>query len=60
MLGKARNIRAVYRNTASVKKVRARNGVEHGGFTGAVAADNSDKIPVVERKADAVQRDLFH
>ena len=35
------------------------HGVEHGGLTGAVAADDGDKIAFLQVQVQAVQSDLF-
>ena len=56
MLRQVGHVVAIDDDTALVHRPYARDGIENGGFARAVAADDGDKITVIEVQIDMVQR----
>ena len=59
MLRQAGNIHAVDHDAALVNGPYPGDGVEHGGFSRAVAADDGNEIAVVQVQVQPIQGHLF-
>ena len=59
LFGKAGHVRSVDDDAAAVNRPYARDGVQHGGLSSPVSADNGDEIAVIQRQRNAAQRDFF-
>ena len=54
VFGQLCDILAVNDNRAAVYRPNARNGIQHGGFPCTVAADDGNKVAILQRQIDAV------
>ncbi len=59
VLGQLGDVDSINFNAAFVHQPGAGNGIEQGGFSGAVAADDGHKIAVVQREAHIPQGTFF-
>ena len=59
VLRRKRDVLPAQRNAAFIRNEAAGDGVEEGGFTGAVGAHDGGEIPRFHRKTDAVQSHFF-
>ena len=59
MLRQGGDVDTVKDDLSGIGLPRAADGVLHGAFARAVAADDGDEIPIVQRERQVVQRDLF-
>ena len=59
VLGQAGHILPVNNDFAHIHRPDARDGVQHRGFARAVAADDRDKVAVLQRQIQSLQGDLL-
>ena len=59
MLAQAGNVHAVNEDLALVHRPHTGNGIQHGGFSCAVAADDGNEIALVQLQVQAVQGGLL-
>ena len=57
--GQAGHILPVNNDFAHIHRPDARDGVQHRGFARAVAADDRDKVAVLQRQIQSLQGDLL-
>ena len=53
------DVLAIQSDIALIHEKSATDGIERRGFSGAIGADDGDKISILHRKAQVIQRHLL-